>query len=164
MRKRESHGYGKRGTPQYRTYRVWQLMIQRCHNQKNDHYHRYGGRGIKVCARWRESFVEFLKDMGPRPVDTSLDRFPDNDGDYEPGNARWATSEQQLRNTRRNVKIDGICAIDHSRALGSKRGLINGRLKRGWTKEDAISVRKLTASEAGKRGNNVRNGREYQAR
>ncbi len=82
-------------------YRVWGGMKQRCHNARCVHYSRYGGRGIKVCKRWRDSFQAFLKDVGPRPsMDHSLDRFPDNDGDYKPGNVRWATREEQRANTR----------------------------------------------------------------
>lgn len=162
MRKREYHGYGKRGTPEYKTYRVWQLMIQRCHNSLNDHYHRYGGRGITVCEKWRTSFSEFLKDMGPRPDGSTLDRFPNNDGNYESSNCRWASAGQQARNTRRNIKINGTCVLDHSQALGSRRGLVNSRLRRGWSPEDAIAVKKLSRSEAGLRGNAARNMRRLE--
>lgn len=159
MRKYVFHGYGKHDSPQHKTYRVWQLMIQRCHNPNNDHYHRYGGRGISVCESWRVSFLAFLADMGDRPDGKTLDRFPNNSGNYEKTNCRWATLAEQARNTRRNIKFDGICVLDHSKALGSKRGLVNSRLRRGWTLEKAVSTRKLTPSEAGKLGNDVRNGR-----
>jgi len=79
-------------------------MIGRCYRPRNHRYAWYGGRGIRVCDRWRTSFEAFLADVGPRPTPRhSLDRI-DNDGDYEPGNVRWATSFEQSRN-RRNVKL-----------------------------------------------------------
>lgn len=79
-------------------YRVWAGMHQRCGNPKNVRYSRYGGRGISVCEQWSD-FACFLEDMGKRPSkDHSLDRYPDNDGNYEPGNCRWATRSQQQQN------------------------------------------------------------------
>ena len=92
-----SHGHtsGGRHTP---TYRSWYAMIQRCTNPRNHKYRDYGGRGISVCKRWR-SFENFLADMGERPAGLTLDRR-DNDGSYEPGNCRWATSHEQARNKR----------------------------------------------------------------
>lgn len=89
-----SHGHtaGDRKSP---TYKSWEAMISRCTNPKNVSYAQYGGRGIKVCGRWRDSFDAFLADVGERPSGTTLDRFPDNDGDYEPGNVRWADRHAQ---------------------------------------------------------------------
>jgi hypothetical protein len=74
-------------------------MTQRCGNPKADNYKYYGGRGIKVCARWSK-FVNFLTDMGERPEGKTLDRI-DVDGDYEPGNCRWATPKDQSENRRK---------------------------------------------------------------
>lgn len=77
-------------------YRAWAGAIERCKRHEN-----YAGRGITVCAEWRNSFEAFYAHVGPRPSPAhSLDRFPDNDGNYEPGNVRWATRTQQNRNRR----------------------------------------------------------------
>jgi hypothetical protein len=84
-------------------YTNWQAMKDRCYNKNNNHFRRYGGRGIRVCDRWLKGengvhpFVCFLKDMGPRPspLHSTIDRFPNNDGDYEPTNCRWATQADQ---------------------------------------------------------------------
>jgi hypothetical protein len=87
---------GKSATP---TYNSWRSAVSRCHNPKDIGYANYGGRGIAVCERWRESFVTFLADMGERPANTTLDR-EDNDGNYEPGNCRWADRKTQRANQR----------------------------------------------------------------
>jgi hypothetical protein len=81
------------------TYRSWAAMIGRCEDKTNEHY---GGRGITVCARWRggHGYENFLADMGARPAGLTLDRYPNNDGNYEPGNCRWATPVQQNANRR----------------------------------------------------------------
>jgi hypothetical protein len=81
-------------------YKLWTAMISRCHYPKHKHFKNYGGRGIRVCDAWRESFETFLADVGRRPEPgMTLDRR-DNDGHYEPGNVRWATRSEQMLNTR----------------------------------------------------------------
>ena len=91
--------HGKTKTTEFR---IWSRMKERCYLKTHIAYDNYGGRGIKVCAKWRNDFEAFLRDVGPRPsMRHTLDRWPDNDGDYKPSNVRWATSKQQARNTSR---------------------------------------------------------------
>lgn len=97
------HGHAQRANkPASRTYSVWARMIQRCTNPKADKYRYYGGRGIKVCRRWRR-FEMFLADMGRAPKGRLLERRNNNSG-YRPGNCYWATREEQARN-KRNSKL-----------------------------------------------------------
>lgn len=82
-------------------YHAWTAMKSRCSDANHPAFANYGGRGIAVCERWRESFDAFLADVGVAPSpDLSLDRYPNNDGNYEPGNVRWATASQQSANQR----------------------------------------------------------------
>jgi hypothetical protein len=92
-----SHGHAN--TPIYRT---WSGMIQRCTNPARGDFHRYGGRGIRICSRWFV-FEHFLADMGERPEGLTLDRI-NNDGNYEPSNCRWATHVEQMNNTSKHLQ------------------------------------------------------------
>ncbi|MFI9598919.1 hypothetical protein ACIHCX_03390 [Streptomyces sp. NPDC052043] len=138
-------------------YRRWRNMIDRTSNPKNKAYPDYGGRGIGVCERWK-SFDNFAADMGPAfSPDLTLDRI-DNDGNYEPGNCRWATQIEQQRNRRsnRNITWRGrvMPVAAWSEVLGLKRHLVGQRLRQGWSVERALTtgadpaaLARLTASE-----------------
>ena len=89
--------HGMEGTP---TYRTWITMKARCTKETNHNYKNYGGRGIKICDRWLNSFENFLEDIGVRPEGLQLDRI-DNNGNYEPGNCRWVTPKENSNNRRR---------------------------------------------------------------
>lgn len=130
------------------TYYSWTGMNQRCSNPNHSSWKNYGGRGIKVCKRWRHSFKNFLSDMGERPsLDYSIERS-DNDGNYEPSNCKWADLEEQHNNTRTNVKIEWrgvtMTITQWSRKLGIKTATLFSRLGKGWSIQDALQ-RKVAA-------------------
>ncbi len=117
-------------------------MIRRCHNPKSDNYTNYGGRGITVCARWRESFLNFIDDMGGRPDGMSLERI-NNDGNYEPGNCRWASARDQAANRRNTITVllDGQRMVleEAARRLGAQSGSLSKWAKsRGLPIQDAV--------------------------
>jgi hypothetical protein len=96
------HGESRPQTPEFR---AWKAMLTRCTNERQKCWKDYGGRGIKVCYRWANSYDNFLADMGRKPTPQhSLDRYPNNDGDYEPANCRWATRKEQNSNTRATLR------------------------------------------------------------
>lgn len=141
---KDANGYkhGMFGTLEYNS---WQGMKARCHNPKNPAYEDYGGRGIVVCERWRESFKNFYEDMGPAPgPEYSVDRFPDVDGNYEPSNCRWATRVEQNNNTRRNVFVEYQGEKFTFSQLARKVGLnvftLAHRLESGMSVEEAVKT------------------------
>lgn len=87
-------------TPRSRTRKSWEAMMRRCSDPRHPRWKHYGGRGITVCDRWRDSLAAFISDMGYRPEGTSIDRI-NVDGDYQPDNCRWATRSEQEANKRR---------------------------------------------------------------
>ena len=136
------HGAGRRGaeTPEFI---AWMAAKGRCLNPGNRAYAHYGGRGITICARWREDFAAFLADMGPRPRGASLDRI-DSNGNYEPSNCRWATSKEQGRNRRdcRTITAFGetLCMEEWAERSGVSRTTISVRLDMGWSPDRAVST------------------------
>lgn len=123
-------------------YATWLGMRDRCSRPTNRRFHRYGGRGIKVCERWQNSFEAFVEDMGPRPPKTVLDRYPNNDGNYEPGNCRWTTNKENCRNRKLlvlTIRGRSMSAIEWSERTGQRLNLILSRLYAGWTAEDAVT-------------------------
>jgi hypothetical protein len=116
-------------------------MIRRCENPKSSYYRDYGGRGIQVCDRWRASVLAFIDDMGKCPDGMELDRV-DNDGNYEPGNCRWATRLTQVRNRRntRHLTVHGVTRpmAEWAEQSGIPYDTIKRRLIYGWSDERAV--------------------------
>jgi hypothetical protein len=121
-------------------------MISRCTRpgRRQDNFKHYGGRGIKVCERWRKSFAAFLEDVPPRPsIFHTLER-ENNSGHYEPGNVTWATRKQQGRNMRSNVIVtvrgEKMCLIEATEKYGIPYKRVHLRLSRGWNIERALEL------------------------
>jgi hypothetical protein len=123
-------------------------MIQRCHNPKHPKFHHYGGRGIHVADEWRGpgGFEKFLAHIGPKPTPRhEVDRIK-NDRGYEPGNVRWATRSDQMRNTRRTVMITARGKTQDLAAWAAELGIpkrtLEWRRAAGWTDEQIVSTPK----------------------
>jgi hypothetical protein len=126
-------------------YRIWGGIIQRCCNPAHPAFRLYGGRGISIDSSWRHSFESFLSYVGRRPSSAyTIDRWPDKNGNYEPGNVRWATWVQQQRNRRNNVLVDfrgeRITLAEFAEKSGIKAGTIRARLAKGYSIEEAFST------------------------
>ena len=122
--------HGMRHSPEYSS---WLSMKARCLDPDNKDYPRWGGRGVKICPAWVDSFEAFHADMGTRPAGKTLDRI-DADGDYEPGNCRWATPREQSRNRRDlvvvNTPIGTMALVDYAASIGISKGAAHLRLRR----------------------------------
>jgi len=126
-------------------YRSWNHLKNRCLNKNNKAYKKYGGRGIKVCDRWLESFENFYADMGLKPSSKhSIDRI-NNDGDYSPENCRWATNKEQSRNRRTNTYMEHNgevkTLVEWSECLGINKGTISTRItQKKWSVEKSLTT------------------------
>jgi hypothetical protein len=138
--------HGAKGTPEYN---AWKKMIGRCTNPNEPSWANYGGRGIRVHDQWRSDFLGFLDHIGPRPSsDHSIDRI-DNNGNYEPGNVRWATRKVQSMNKRTNriITFRGVAQTvtehamtKHSVSLGLTPKVVMDRLnKLGWSVNKSLT-------------------------
>lgn len=131
IKRNTKHGFSKRSDTN-KLYMVWQGMKARCSNKNHFSYNNYGGRGIKVCERWVNSFENFLADMGERPSDYySIERI-DNNGNYEPSNCKWANDVEQQKNTSRsrlyNYKGKPHTIIELAELFGTSRNALYHRL------------------------------------
>ena len=131
----------KHGMTNTRMFKIWSGIRKRCTNQKCESYKHYGGRGIKISEKWN-NFIDFYNDMKEGYADDlSLDRI-DHNGNYEPGNCRWATSKTQNRNRRNNNVItfnnESKTLAEWSELSGNNYTVINYRIKKGWDTERAI--------------------------
>jgi len=131
-------------------YDTWRKMIYRCYNKKCSHYSDYGGRGITICNRWKESFNAFIEDIGERPSDRhSLERINNNKG-YCKSNCKWAFSKEQSRNKRTNVnlKFNGrtMCIADWAYELGISRSALYHRYRKGHRPPELFKKSRLNAA------------------
>ena len=131
-------------------YGIWSDIKTRCTNKNHRGYKNYGGRGVNVCDRWKNSFENFYSDMGPRPSKChSIDRI-DNSGNYEKSNCKWATSLEQGKNKRNNVKINinGVVKTqaEWARESGISSCLISSRIKAG--KKGSKLIEKAGSSQS----------------
>lgn len=132
------------GLSRTKVYCAWESMLARCLKPQTKNFHNYGGRGIKVCKRWMK-FENFLSDMGEPPTKKhSLDRI-ETDGNYEPGNCRWATNRTQQNNRRNNRRIvfngETLTMTEWSEVSGVPAYTIFNRLKRGWSIRETLMGR-----------------------
>jgi len=133
--------HGKRHTKEYKT---WATMKQRCSNPRNHKYPIYGGRGITVCDRWKDSFENFIDDMGECPQGCSIDRI-DNDSGYFKENCRWSDATEQQRNKSTNVVLTfqgkSMCIAAWAEEKGMKTSTLWARLQRGWDIKEALETK-----------------------
>lgn len=127
-----------------RAYRIRSGMLQRCYNPKHIHFDRYGGRGITVCARWRESSAAFIEDMGQPPSGLHTIERRDVDGPYSPDNCYWATQKDQQRNRTNNriviVAGERLVLATAAERYGVPYSKVKRRLRAGWPVERALNI------------------------
>lgn len=135
----EQHGLSK--IPEYR---IWQGMKSRCHSPTEQTFSYYGGRGIVVCERWRQSFKAFIEDVGRRPSNEHTIERIDNDGNYEPGNVKWATHAEQVLNRRTTLKLtlhdQTKPLVEWAEITGIPYETLRSRIRDGWTDKKALTT------------------------
>lgn len=141
MKFESKHGHAKssRGacSPEYR---CWGGIKSRCLTPTHPEFKNYGAKGVSICDEWRDDFVAFFDYVGPRPSPLhSIDRYPNRNGNYEPGNVRWATKKEQTHNRDYTRSIDGTPLTEIARQRGISYAMVRGRIARGWSFEKAIS-------------------------
>jgi hypothetical protein len=123
-------------------WKIWNNMMARCYREENGSFSRYGGRGIRVCEQWK-SFEAFCDDMGPRPAGTTIERI-NNNGNYEPGNCKWATKRAQSNNRRNNhfvtVGESTKTLVQWADMYGTKASTIQARIRNGWLPAEAVET------------------------
>ncbi len=143
-RESDSKKFYKHGLIKDNEYSIWLAMRDRCSNPKSKNYKNYGARGITVSKEW-DDYSVFIRDMGKRPDGYSIERI-DNTKGYSKENCRWASFDEQVRNTRQNVNItyDGktMCLTDWADELGLPRPTLHYRIHAGWDLEKALTKRK----------------------
>lgn len=125
-------------------YNIWGAIISRCYNLNQLAYPNYGGRGIRVCVRWRKSFQAFLDDMGMKPSPSHTIERIDNAGSYTPENCKWATRDEQAQNKRNNRRLtlhgETLTLAQWERRLGGSGSTVHNRLRLGWSIERALTT------------------------
>lgn len=145
QRERTAEAKTTHGLSKTRVHTAWSNMKNRCQNPRNRNYYKYGARGITVCERW-QTFENFLADMGEPPSPKhSIDRYPDNGGNYEPGNVRWATAKEQGNNQRTNhlITLNGetLTMQQWCEKLDIKQGTLSKRINRlHWSTQKALTT------------------------
>lgn len=137
------HGYARKAKKSIE-FLLWQAMIARCYRKTHKSYKNYGGRGIRVCARWIRDFGAFIVDVGPRPSRRYMLDRRDNDGDYKPGNIRWVKRVVSNRNRRNNVLVK-IGRRKRTLSAWAEHfnvpyGTVRNRIYRGWPVRRALEM------------------------